>query len=268
MSPPTPDVAPFVEPTAEMRWWARRLRPLLRPGSLPSAWLGTSLVTPIAHVATGSLEFQAYLYAIFHRSAVARVGHLILMPLIVLAIVATVATLSGTAGWVLGGLLAALYVGLPLQHRMPLLAALSGAVAVLLSAAGLWWAAHPSVVPGAPAAWLVGLAFLQVLTHLAEPDIPPRVSGTADWVETRTWFGRAPVRHVLRSIALLPWAVFNEIWGSWRLLPVLLLERLSAAGYRPAARARLADLVERAMADGNPALDFIGTGGTHSLPYR
>jgi hypothetical protein len=57
----------------------------------------------------------------------------------------------------------------------------------------------------------------------------------------------------------------DEIVASPRLLPVLLLELLWLSGYDPARRAAWRALSAQAIASGNPALDYIGTGGPTPL---
>jgi len=53
--------------------------------------------------------------------------------------------------------------------------------------------------------------------------------------------------------------------ASPRLLPVLLLRLLWFAGHDAARREQALDLARRAIASGNPALDFVGTGGSAPL---
>jgi hypothetical protein len=57
----------------------------------------------------------------------------------------------------------------------------------------------------------------------------------------------------------------DEIVASPRLLPVLLLELLWLLGYDPVRRAAWRTLSARAIASGNPALDYIGIGGPTPL---
>jgi len=60
-------------------------------------------------------------------------------------------------------------------------------------------------------------------------------------------------------------ATVDEIVASPRLLPVLLLELLWLLGHDPVRRAAWRTLSARAIASGNPALDYIGTGGPTPL---
>jgi hypothetical protein len=55
--------------------------------------------------------------------------------------------------------------------------------------------------------------------------------------------------------------MLNEIWGSWRLTPLVVLEAMWALGYQPEARAALLRQVAEATAQGQPAIDCVGTGG-------
>jgi hypothetical protein len=71
-----------------------------------------------------------------------------------------------------------------------------------------------------------------------------------------------------RAGQLAAQAVFgtvDEIVASPRLLPVLLLELLWLLGHDPVRRAARRSLSARAIASGNPALDYIGIGGPTPL---
>jgi hypothetical protein len=268
--PDLPVILPYVTstvlqaPTAEMRTWQRRLQALFRDDSL----LGVALVTPIAHFANRSAGFQTYLYAIFHRTWPARLGHAVLMPTIVTAALAWAAMWSS---WLATGLslsMAAWYVAMARREHMALLGVVSvGSVAFMLPAASYWGAAavagavHPGLV-------LVLAALGQTLSHAAEPDVPPRVSETNRWVPIAEYFAHSPVRRAFRSALMVPAGMANEIWASWRLLPVVWLDLLWRLGYQPQARAAHRRLVAQACEHGNPAIDFIGEGGACLDPYQ
>jgi hypothetical protein len=53
----------------------------------------------------------------------------------------------------------------------------------------------------------------------------------------------------------------SESWASLRLMPYGWLILMMRLGYAPERRAELYEWAERAWATGNPALDFVGTGG-------
>lgn len=61
--------------------------------------------------------------------------------------------------------------------------------------------------------------------------------------------------------AQLVFGTVDELVASPRLLPVLLLDLLWRAGYAPQRRAALTAWATQAITSGNPALDYIGTGG-------
>src|SRR5437762_4284151 len=98
----------FVEPTQEMLFWTGRLRWIVEAPERRTSRLGraiaVALVAPLAHCANLSLQFQSYLYDIFHQSWTARVGHAVCMPLIC---VMTVAALLPSPAPALGSLNAA-----------------------------------------------------------------------------------------------------------------------------------------------------------------
>jgi hypothetical protein len=52
-----------------------------------------------------------------------------------------------------------------------------------------------------------------------------------------------------------------EAWASLRLMPYNWLLLMMRLGYAPERHAELRGWSERAWATGNPALDFVGTGG-------
>jgi hypothetical protein len=271
----------LVEPTAEMRFWARFLAVLVFPrrDHLFAKILRVALVTPLAHVANLSFEFQCYLYGIFHRSRAAKLGHALCMPVIVTATLASVARLNLIAAVVCAALLALWYLVQSLFNRMFLLGLVmvlttagAGAVAIVwnssLASAPMLWA-EPAMV-------LLIFSALQTFSHLSEPDIPPRTNGTKDWVPVGEYFfgpqqhrsvSLLLIRRVTRSAFVFAAGVFNEFWGSWRLLPVLVVRAMWRVGYQPRKRARLEMLSRQILGEGNPAIDVIGTGGTRNWPY-
>lgn len=251
-------------PTAEMRLWQLRLRALFRDGSLS----GVALVTPIAHFANRSTGFQAYLYAIFHRTWPALVGHAFLMPTIVTAALACLARWSPWAAAGVSVALAGWYIALARRERLWLLgAACVSTVAVMLTLALLWqsWSPAAGVHPGVA---LVLAALGQTLSHATEPDVPPRVSATNRWVPIAEYFAQSPLKRLIRSVLMVPAGMMNELWASWRLLPVVWLDGLWRVGYQPEARAAHRRLVSQACENGNPAIDFIGEGGACLDPYQ
>jgi len=265
-----------------MRFWAPILRPLVFPlrDHAFARCVRFVLVTPLAHFANLSLDFQTYLYLVFHRHAVSRGSHLFAMPLIVVSLIAIVARHVGGDGAAIGlcALLAAWYVVQAVTNRMALLGLVMVVVAAGCLALGIAWA---KLGAGAglwadPLFGFVVLVAIQTLSHAAEPDVPPRVSGTEDWVPLAQFVrGHSGARHsVLRSLGRLGrlgLAGFagglDEVWGSPRLLPVVVLTLLWKLGYQKERRREIEGLVASALASGNPAIDRIGIGGGRLAPH-
>jgi hypothetical protein len=100
------------------------------------------------------------------------------------------------------------------------------------------------------------------------------VSRSPHWLPVREYVwgppqSRHPVGLVLRRLGHLAaqtvFGTFDELVASPRLLPVLLLDWLWRAGHRPQQSAAYRALAADAIATGNPALDYIGTGGATPL---
>jgi hypothetical protein len=247
---------------------ARGVRGWLRQETPLGSAVGTALVTPIAHFANTSWDFQAYLYGVFHRSTMAKVGHAVCMPALVAALIGTAFTVGPVVGAVTTTMLCTWYVAVASFHGMPLLGAVSAAATLCLAWVGATWAeAVPSGFLG-PIFSILWLGFAQTMSHIGEPDVPPRVSGTDRWVPLGEFIRQRPIVHSLKAILMVPAGMVNEIWGSWRLLPIVFLQMLTAIGYRRDIAEKHARWQKEALAEGNPAIDFIGTGGAAAGPWR
>jgi hypothetical protein len=117
-------------------------------------------------------------------------------------------------------------------------------------------------------AWGVALsALLLALSHGAEAFMPPRTVHPWRWTSVRDYVhapGLNLGHRVLRALHLVVITVLGagaEAWASLRLMPYNWLMLMMRLGYAPQRRAELQDWAERAWATGQPALDFIGTGG-------
>jgi hypothetical protein len=269
------DAEIWVPPTPGQLFWLRHAPLLL--GSGPGAprrlarWWGIATVAPSTNVTGLSLRYQSYLNDVFHRTRLATVGHAVCMPLIVTALLAALwplrlgpvpAALPAAAG------LAVWWTWWAVKERDPL-----WGTACLALGAGLYLLAGVAA-PYSPAVWLVGFSFLQAASHVLEP-LPPRVSRSPRWVPVAEYLlGRPGHRHpagrVLRRggqlAAQTVFGTVDELVASPRLLPVLVLELLWWLGHDPVRRAAWKELSARAIASGNPAVDYIGVGG--STPLR
>jgi hypothetical protein len=74
------------------------------------------------------------------------------------------------------------------------------------------------------------------------------------------------IEHLVeRCLNAGPFGTFDELVASPRLLPVLLLDALWRLGHDAGRRDAWRAQANRAIASGNPGLDFIGIGGSTRL---
>ena len=272
------DAAMWVPPSRGQLFWLRRAPALFAPargtGRGLVRWWAIATVTPSTNVTVLNLAYQSYLNHVFHRTRLARAGHAICMPVIVTALLALLypvhATLPGAVA------LAAWWAYWAVKERDRVWGVSAVGLAVALYpfalALGRLGAVEPSPL-AQPWAWVLFAGALQAGSHILEP-LPPRVTRSVHWILPAEYLlGRAGQRNppgtaARRAGQLTAQAVFgtvDEIVASPRLLPVLLLELLWLFGHDPARREARRALSARAIASGNPALDYIGTGGPTPL---
>lgn len=286
----------WVEPTPEMLWWTRHFGWLIAPAPGRDTWLSrltqVVLVTPSAHVANMSFAFQQYLYDVFHRTLVARIAHFVCMPIINMMVLVFFAQLSWsddaigllapTAALAATVLLCLWYLVQAAYNRMLLLGVVMVPITLATYAAAMayeetfalppseatWYA--PTPLAFNPLLWMAILSLLQAASHAPEPELPPRASATSHWMPLAVFLlGTSKRRHgplrvawrLLRSAAQIVFGAIDEFWASWRLIPINFLEILWRLGYQPQTYARCKGLSRRAIEHGDPAIDFIGTGG-------
>ncbi len=297
------DAQIWAEPTRGHRFWLRHAPALFAP-SLDDPrplvrWWAIATVAPGTNVTGLNRRYQSYLDAIFHRTRLARVGHAVCMPVIVAAMLAMLCPLRvGASAIPLPGSASFPANAFGLNASLPAAVALAVwwvwwavkerdtwwavgnavLVAVLWSVANAAYHVRPhatgaAALACAPVVWALVGSLLQAGSHVLEP-LPPRVSRSPYWVPVGEYLLGRPERRnrpgavVRRAGHLAAQALFgtvDELVASPRLLPVLLLRLLWAAGHDPAARASCAALAARAIASGNPALDYVGTGGPTPL---
>jgi uncharacterized membrane protein YGL010W len=291
------DARIFVAPSTEAEFLCRRFAPLLAPEPGAETWgsrlIAIVAVAPFSQFALFSFDLQAFLYQVFHQRLLAKVTHLLLMPVVNFFIMASLAqvwfgTRPSTHGTILlGANLAVVYAAL-LATWYVVLAVRAGMVAwglvMIPIVAGLCVAANvyyghvfdldasarsffsPTPLDVNPWLGAVAAAALIAFSHGPERELPPRVTGKDTWLSIVAFLGgEQPIRQ--RAVRILMFAAqpvlgtANEFVGSARLMPYGVLMRMFQLGYRPAVRARLRDHVARAVANGNPALDYVGVGG-------
>jgi hypothetical protein len=255
-------------------------------------WWAIATVTPSTNVTVLNLPYQSYLNAIFHRTRLAKVGHAVCMPVIVTAALAALCPLRlggapASADWaplVNASLpavvaLAVWWTWWAVKERDALWGVCNVAMAVALYAlanAYAHWGPHAIggvAIGSAPLAWMLLGSLLQAGSHVLEP-LPPRVTRSAHWIPVGEYLlgpsGRRNARGtVLRRAGQLAaqtlFGTVDELVASPRLLPVLLLRLLWLAGHNSVRLAVSQEQAARAIAGGNPALDYIGTGGATPL---
>lgn len=291
----------FLPPSTEARFLVRHLGWLVAPRTGRGSWLtsalGAIVVAPFTQFTFFSYELQAFLFEVFHRSWVARVGHFVFMLGVNFFAMAAMAQFtlgahpSAHATVLLGANGATLYAAVLLVWY---------ALAAVANRMWGWWLATAPVVLGLavganvyyshtftldaaqrtplaptdlahnPWLWMIASAFMIAFSHLPESLLPPRLNGTLRWMRHADFVnGTADAKlsfsqRVARVGWLLTcplWGALDEWWASPRLLPYNVLMLMFRAGYRPDEYRRLKDHVARAVASGNPALDFVGIGG-------
>lgn len=279
----------WVAPTREMLWWTRNLGSVIAPApgreTRVSELVRLVTVTPSAHLSNLSLHFQSFLYDVFHQTTISRIAHFVCMPLVNMMLLAFVAQFSVwgvNVGQLAATALCVWYLTQAAYNRVFLLGLvmLPITVATWLGASAwytafarpehqaTWWA--PTRLEHNPLLWAGLLSLVQAASHGPEPKLPPRVTGTPHWMPLFEFvFGPTGRRHrplevinrLIRSALQILFGALDEFWACWRLIPLNFLEILWALGYQPDMRAHYKDLSRRAIAHGDPAIDFIGVGG-------
>lgn len=277
----------WLPPSAEHRWLYRHARWLVAPpdgkGPLPGRLLRWAMIAPMTQLTFVSFDMQCFLYQIFHRTWIARIGHLLGMTAQILFVLAAGAGLPlGTSGAHWGHVFAAgfalwwcgvaLSVGLrawavvTLGLLLGLLEAGEALVPQLaqLQAAGGWQA-----LAGNP--WLGALtsALVVAVSHGPEPQLPPRAVSGGRWRPVTDYvLGKGEqlplprkLGRAVRVSAFLPLGTLNELWAGLRLMPYGWLMLLFRLGYAADLWAELQRREAEAVASGNPAIDFVGVGG-------
>ena len=277
----------YFPPSPEQLRLVRRLGPLVAPGDnrgslLARVW-GVFAVAPFAHWTFFSLPYQTYLYDIFHQTKNARFWHQVCMPLNVLMLLVFLAQFGAgaTNGALIGAaVLGAWYFAQGVQERyylwgtvsaglMVLTFVLAAAYARAFFVAGAPWYA-PTALPYNPLVWMAVLSFIQAASHGTEPRLPPRVTGSPYWMTVSEYiFGRPGARHgagtvavhALRTALQSVYGTIDEWWAAPRLFPFGILEQMWRHGYQRERFAVLDAMTQEAIASGEPAIDFIGSGG-------
>ncbi len=277
------DAEIFCEPSTEAHRLLRHLGALTTPpggrGSLPWRTVRAFLVAPISQLTFLSFDLQMFLFDVFHTTLPARVGHFVGMTAVNLLALALLVQATGTpwSAVVVAASLLGWYAAMARATRLALWWAVMVVVlgGIAFGACTLAAAATPHTLR--VALFVAGLALS--LSHSFEPLFPPRAGDPLRWVPIRTFVlgddgaRNGVARSLLRAlrVGMYPFiGMVGEMWASPRLLPYNVLRAMLRVGYAPALRAELDDRARRALASGNPALDYVGIGGGTFLapPHR
>ena len=267
----------WVEPSPQQWYWARTWPRLFAPRPDQergvSAWFGRATVVPSTNLTFLSLQFQSYLNDIFHLRWPSRAVHFVCMPIITVLILAALHPVElgpVRASQLAAVLLAAWWLAWGGREGLVGWGVVSAAWAGAIYAGGAALAATAI----SPLPWILGLSFVQAASHAVEPRLPPRVSRSPRWISTGAYLvgsgdaertlGARAIR-VLHLIEISIYGPIDELIASPRLAPIQLLELMWMLGYAPATRTAWKALSARAVASGNPAIDYIGTGGGTTL---
>jgi hypothetical protein len=284
MTPKTPasrEHEVYVAPSREARWLLQHAAWLVSPpdghGSTFSRFLRMVLVAPFTQLSFVSFDLQDFLFRVFHRSALARTGHLLGMlgvNFFVMAGLARVGLPGGVdAALVYALLLLGWYLVVARAARLHAWWLAMVPVVLLLQVGARAWSRSFSESNSAwvsPWTWVLVSAATIMLSHSGEALLPPRAARAFEWTRLASFLGEvrgtARLGRALRIAGYLVWGTLDELWASPRLLPYNVLHLLFAAGYAPRTAERLRERATRAWTSGNPALDYVGTGGGAFLP--
>ncbi|MFC1669951.1 hypothetical protein ACFL20_06115 [Spirochaetota bacterium] len=274
----------FKKPTKEMLLWNSFLKWLF-PTNPAEEWffirfIKRVLVTPTAHFANLSVDFQAFLYGVFHQSFISRISHIILMPLITFFMIASLLTLSYIAALVYLAAFIILYVMQSYILKGPLWGIMNccimAALFLLVPFYNEWYAAIVSDMRYNVFTWLFSpwflmffFAFLQAVSHAAEPMMPPRANLTNRWLSVKDFMAGgssspgifSKVKRAFLLAVQLIYGMLDEWWAGPRLLPFVIMNIMWSFGYKDEYKREILEYVNAAIDEGNPAMDYIGTGG-------
>lgn len=280
MFQPSPIVAEvYRQPSLEAQRLLRGARWLTSPADGRSPWIARvalqMLIAPMTQLTFVSFDLQAFLFLVFHRRLLAVLGHGIFMTTENLFLMAWLRelTIARTRFGTIDGALVYVVILLAWYGAVAHAARLHGWFAVTVPVVSLLYVASEplsalSHQQGVSPGWGVALsALLVALSHAGEHFMPPRTAHPWHWTRPRDYV-LAPdlgiATRLLRALHMVFITVNGavaESWASLRLMHYNWLFVMMRLGYAPKRYAELREWSERAWASGEPALDFVGTGG-------
>ena len=282
--PPPPPYSPHAAPGVDAEMFvAPSDEAVFLLGWMPSLFssqqerhlLRDALVAPLTQLTFLSFDLQYFLYGVFHTTWLSRAGHVLGFVGVNLSLLAGLSLITAglpgfDGGAVYAGALLCWYAALSRDARLPLWWVAMVPVVGALYLLGTRWAALGAVAPLSPWLGVLISAAIISLSHAAEPLFPPRAGDPLMWRTLPEFVWGVPGapntrRESLRRMArvgLYPFiGLLDELWAAPRLLPYPVLKVMFALGYAPQVRRALDERLQRALASGNPAIDYVGIGG-------
>lgn len=270
----------YQPPSTEARRLLRVARWLTSPNGgqsgLPARLALQVLIAPMTQLTFVSFDMQAFLFLVFHRRKLAVIGHaafmttenLFLMAWLRETTVASTGIGAIDAGLLYAAVLLIWYGSVAFAARLRAWFALTvPIVGLLYAASGPLDALFRERLQMSPL-WGVAIsALLVALSHGAEHFLPPRTLDPFRWTTLHDYFHAPGLSLWDRTLRALHVAFITlngagaEAWASLRLMHYNWLLLMMRMGYAPERYRELQDWTERAWATGQPALDFVGTGG-------
>ena len=239
------------------------------------------LVAPMTQFSFFSFDLNAHLFLVMHTSIVAKISHFFMIAVNFFFMMINAHLFSA-----FHGIAASDTTTHPLANGATFYAVclmiwysiisfqeglhLWGAISIALVSA-LWRGVTLSLQEGAwfadPMYAIAGCfvsAFIISIGHSAEEYVPPRFNFTEGWMKTIDHVGR---NFIYCSTVQVLGGTFSEMAASARLMPYNVLFLMFRLGYQPEKWTMFNERAKKAWESGNPALDYIGTGGGSCLDY-
>lgn len=229
-----------------------------------------AMIAPMTQLTFVSFHLQSFLFLVFHRKWPSLIGHGVFMTaenLFILAALRPFALGRVNAAVAYALLLLVWYGVVAWQERLLLwfgvcVVLVGGLYALSAPVAELLLQLHVPVW----SAILVS-AFLIAASHTPEKALPPRAAGRFRWIPLFE-FTAAPgisvverLGRILRVAMFTVWGTLDECWAAPRLMPYNYLMVMMRFGYAPQLAGQLNGWCEDAWQNGEPAIDYVGTGG-------
>jgi hypothetical protein len=275
----------------EMNWIKTNMGWLICNESRLGRTSGYIFVAPLTNVTCFSLFYQLYLNEIFHTHWFTRLCHSVFMPITNFFIIASIAqfNLFGTddhlddsffafkpftVTFFISLLFLLWYFVWGIISKTHIMGVFMTPIVLATYLGANWWVAFNRQEDvesdawfiwtsfwGSPILWLLVSGFCQALSHLCENVLPPRLNFSLDWLPMSEFIWKYREASIIYFMLGAVCGTLDEIIASPRLLPLYVLHLFYLLGYNSADYAKIKSLAKMAMVYGNPALDFIGTGG-------